>query len=298
MPAIAFRVALAVVWLALLVILASVFHSSRSAAPSCDSLRHSMITLREKELWDALGCDAVFMPNMSDLRAAVAARGPSSVVSLARREQDGPPLEPILAIAVYMSSVHTGSHAPFSSRVGYHVDSAALPAVKLLSSLAWTLQPGFRYVVYLGYDYGDPVYDAWDAFGAGTSGHTPDVLCQLLRNATMHLVAQQISVACVGVGFRNTHASVSAAVNVLVLSAVSDGAQYVVAVPDDLVFMSPWPVDCVSTLLGFGPSNFGAVGMLCEDCPGTDKQTLQAPVVHASHVEIFGYYTPIELPWW
>jgi len=155
-------------------------------------------------------------------------------------------------------------------------------------SLERTLEEGFVYRVYVGYDVGDKFFDV--SGQESTIQRWFDDLFGPRRrqglNVTLHLRKLQNEVLKPGPVF-----------NALLKQAYDDGADFFYRVNDDSVFQTPvWATALRNFLVGFGPP-YGAVGPWC---PQGSVAILTHDFVHKTHLEIFEgvYYPPVFSDWY
>ena len=138
-----------------------------------------------------------------------------------------------------------------------------------LPSLLRTIEPGYLYGVYLGYDQGDPLLDR------------PGVELEMQRLWNTSLVSLKM--------FRyndTAHHNVWA-VNYISKEAYLDGYDYFFRVNDDSEFLAPdWTSRLVEALQR--NENFGAAGILDDANPRIWTHS----IVSRIHLEIFGFHFP------
>jgi hypothetical protein len=164
-------------------------------------------------------------------------------------------------------------------------DSMALYTISL-PSIAKTVECGFRYTVFVGYDAGDPFYDTvagaaalHDWFG---------------RHVERPLAERGISVAIEAVRVENNASKPGPVFNALARQAQTRDADFYYRVNDDTLMVTPWASAFVCALCSFGPP-YGVVGPV----ESIHTSILTHDFVHRTHLAIFDDYYPPQLSdWW
>jgi hypothetical protein len=185
---------------------------------------------------------------------------------------------PIIAILV-----------PTTSRGFRWKSITQVPVVRfLLPSIAKTVEAGFVFRVYIGYDLGDLYFDS-PVHIAGLAKIFKDEVeasCER-RSIRCELVLQ---------GFQNTVRKPGPMFNFLSASAIRDGADYVYRINDDTEFRTPWASAFTLQLANFNPPNLGVVGPTCKE---GNYRILTHDFVHKTHAYVFGvHYPPVLMDWW
>jgi hypothetical protein len=164
-------------------------------------------------------------------------------------------------------------------------DSMALFTLAL-PSIAKTVECGFRYTVFVGYDAGDPFYDT----GAG-AGALHDWFG---RHVATPLADRGISVAIEAVRVENHASKPGPVFNALARHAQARDADFFYRVNDDTLMVTPWASAFVCALCSFGPP-YGVVGPV----ESIRVDILTHDFVHRAHLAIFDDYYPPDLSdWW
>lgn len=276
-----------------------IYHTA-ATTPTCAALRDHIGTVREQRLWVSMHCEAQFTVPALEIAAAVAARPPHQRLSTG--EGNGTAAggeQEVVALIVRLSTATLWPEEGGPARVGFRVPLASTPIARLFTSLAATLETGFRYRVYAVWDAGDEVYDGvGKVTGQGIGGHatTHDALSALFDSVVAGPCgAKGIPAAFIGLSFPNRLGSEGPCVNYGVGSAVSDGADYVMYMPEEYVFKTAWAAAMVADLTGMSPSRLGVTSTHCPGCPGNDKETLNTPMVHRTHFDAFPTFWPPSL---
>jgi len=157
----------------------------------------------------------------------------------------------------------------------------------LLPSFVRTVEEGFEYWFYLGYDKGDPWLDDPDHLNqvrGWFDTHVADTLRK--RNIVAKLVLST---------WENPYRKPGPAFNHVTGVAYADGATWIYRINDDQTFDTPWARAFVDTLLGMGPP-YGVVGPACGQGA---THILVVDFVHRTHHEIFPtHYPPALMAWW
>eukprot|EP01031_Cornospumella_fuschlensis_P030874 gene30874-37310_t len=158
----------------------------------------------------------------------------------------------------------------------------------LLPSLMRTLDCGFRYEYYLGYDQGDVYYD--DASGM------EEVKAWINKNIKQPLARRQISFEFRAVRVHNTVQKPGPVFLEMARAAYKNGAAYFYRINDDTELLGTWPRAFVRTLESLG-SPYGVVGPLCNQ---GNERILTHDFVHRVHMDVFemNYYPPELTDWW
>ena len=157
----------------------------------------------------------------------------------------------------------------------------------LLPSFVRTVEPGFEYWIYIGYDKGDPWLDNDDHL-------------DLLRNwfashVTKPLAQRDITCKLVFSTWVNPYRKPGPAFNHVTGVAYADGATFLYRINDDQSFDTPWAKAMVDTLMEMGPP-YGVVGPACGQGA---THILVVDFVHRTHHEIFPtHYPPSLQAWW
>lgn len=92
---------------------------------------------------------------------------------------------------------------------------------------------------------------------------------------------------------RVDHGYVTHIWNILAKRAYDEGYDYLIQCGDDIVFETPgWLEECIAALGNSG--NVGVAGPTDRN----NRRLLTQTVVHRTHIDIFGFYFPPEIPNW
>lgn len=158
----------------------------------------------------------------------------------------------------------------------------------LLPSFALTAECGFRYVVAMAYDRGDPFYDSapgrekvhnWFNANIQEPFEKANVDVELILAETDNQVKKPGPAFTAGTK-----------------AAFEAGADWFYRVNDDTEFLDPWARKFTLGLESLGPP-YGVVGPKCHRC---NSRILVHDFTHRTHMEIFaGHYYPPQLSdWW
>jgi hypothetical protein len=163
------------------------------------------------------------------------------------------------------------------------------PLVKiLLSSMERTLEAGFEYRVYVGFDAGDLFFD--------DDARRAELAAWVSANLEGKAATRGIDLKLVTVRFLNVLRKPGPIFNFLTAAAFADGADFVYRINDDTEFRTPFASALTNALKGFQPPYLGVVGPTCAD---GNKKILTHDFVHRTHYHIFQTYYPIQLTdWW
>jgi hypothetical protein len=158
----------------------------------------------------------------------------------------------------------------------------------LLPSLVRSIDCGFRYQYYLGYDVGDPFYDSEKGLKEVTEWFE--------KNVEKPLKEKSVSLSLQLVKVKNTVKKPGPVFIEMARAAHSNGASYFYRVNDDTEFIHNWPTIYVRTLLSLQVP-YGVIGPLCNH---GNERILTHDFVHRLHMEIFegNYYPPELSDWW
>jgi hypothetical protein len=164
-----------------------------------------------------------------------------------------------------------------------------VPVVRfMLPSIAKTVEPGFIFRVYIGYDLGDLYFD--------NPVHIAELAKIFRDNVEDSCKRRYIACQLILQGFQNMLRKPGPMFNFLSASALSDGADYVYRVNDDTEFRTPWASALTLRLASFNPPNVGVVGPTCKE---GNYRILTHDFVHKTHAYIFGvHYPPVLMDWW
>lgn len=156
----------------------------------------------------------------------------------------------------------------------------------LLPTFVNTVDPGFEYWFYIGYDKGDPWLD--------NEAHL-DVARQFFQRWVTDVLAKRGIVAkLVFSTWDNPSHKPGPAFNFVTGVAYADGATYIYRVNDDQSFDSPWARAMVDALQAMGPP-YGVVGPACGQGA---THILVVDFVHRTHHDIFPLHYPPSLVAW
>jgi hypothetical protein len=164
-------------------------------------------------------------------------------------------------------------------------DSMALFTLAL-PSIAKTVECGFRYTVFVGYDAGDPFYDTTAGLAALHDWFG--------RHVEAPLAERGFSVAIEAVRIDNPSSKPGPVFNALARHAQARDVDFFYRVNDDTLMVTPWASAFVCALCSLGPP-YGVVGPVESVMVGI----LTHDFVHKTHLAIFDDYYPPELSdWW
>ena len=181
-------------------------------------------------------------------------------------------------IAVLLSS--TAKNVATPSVVNMALFTISLP------SLAKTVECGFRYTVFLGYDDGDTFFDTPAGLETLRSWFHDNVRAPLHKGG--------IDIDLTPVRVDNPGSKPGPAFNAVARRAQSAAADFFYRINDDTLLLTPWAGAFACTLCSLGPP-YGVVGPV-ESVRG---DILTHDFVHAMHLDIFREYYPAFLTdWW
>lgn len=122
----------------------------------------------------------------------------------------------------------------------------------LFPSLVKTVEPGFEYWIYVGYDKGDPWLD--------DAGHLAMARTWFNENVGKPLLYRDIICKLVFTTFENNFRRPGPAFNFATGVAYADGATWIYRINDDQHFETPWAKIMTDTLMAMGPP-YGVVGV-------------------------------------
>jgi len=249
-------------------------------------------TPSQKKQWGDMACDCHYESGWNDMclsgfpphvhnttvwrgieEAAHSREGDERIVS-----PHGTPAMPIIAVTVGTTS---------RSFRWSKLDESPLFGI-LLPSIARTLEKGFEYRVYVGYDTGDLFYDNADRIAEANAWAKEHVETPAREKG--HVVTVKF------VSFLNILRKPGPMFNFLAACAFGDGADYVYRVNDDTELRTIWAGAFVTALANMQPANLGVVG---PKCPEGNYRILTHDFVHRIHKDIFKVYYPVVLTdWW
>jgi len=154
-----------------------------------------------------------------------------------------------------------------------------------LPSIAKTVECGFRYSVFIGYDAGDPFYDA-------AAGETA-LVAWFERHVHNPLQDRAIHIELVPVRVANPDQKPGPVFNAVAQRARSADADFFYRINDDTMMLTPWTAAFACALCSLGPP-YGVVGPVETE----HDDFLTHDFVHRTHVDIFGDYYPPSLSDW
>ena len=167
-------------------------------------------------------------------------------------------------------------------------DNMALFTVSL-PSIAKTVECGFRYTVFVGYDAGDAFFDS--PVGVDT------LTTWFQRHVRNPLQKEGIDVDLVPVRVDNPSSKPGPVFNAVALQAQSAAVDFFYRINDDTLMVTPWAGAFACSLCSLGPP-YGVVGPV-ESLRGSILPILTHDFVHAMHLDIFHEYYPGFLTdWW
>ena len=178
---------------------------------------------------------------------------------------------------------------PTTSRGFRWMKITQAPVVRfMLPSIAKTVEPGFIFRIYIGYDIGDLYFDS-PVHIAG--------LAQIFQDEVEESCKRRyIRCELILQGFQNTLCKPGPMFNFLSASAISDGADFVYRVNDDSELRTSWASAFTLKLASFNPPNVGVVGPTCKE---GNEGILTHDFVHKTHAYIFSvHYPPLLMDWW
>jgi len=238
-----------------------------SGFPGLSQLRHKEqipFSITAEGIWDAVHRRP---------REIVALRNATLVQTAEQRAE-----HPIIAVLV-----------PCTSR-GFRWKSLSnVPVVRFLfPSLVKTVETGFIFRVYLGFDLGDLYFD--------NPVRIADLAKTFEEEVAKPTRQQGVSIELILEGFQNSLRKPGPMFNFLSASALQDGADYVYRVNDDTEFRTLWASSYVLQLATFNPPNVGVVGPTCKE---GNYRILTHDFVHKTHAYIFStHYPPVLMDWW
>ncbi len=181
-------------------------------------------------------------------------------------------------IAILLGSTSRGVSDPSTSNLALFTLS--------LPSIAKTVECGFCYSIFLGYDVEDPFYDSH----AGS-----DALLVWFQNEVRRPLEERgILVDLVPVRIPNPEGKPGPAFNAVAERAHAAGADFFYRSNDDTLLLTPWASAFVCALCSLGYP-FGVVGPVENHRP----DILTCDFVHKTHFDIFDDYYPTQLnTWW
>ena len=157
----------------------------------------------------------------------------------------------------------------------------------LFPSFTRTLDPGFEYWFYLGYDRGDPWLD--------NEEHLEQTRRYFEKNVAGELKKRDIVCKLVISTWENPFRRPGPAFNHVTGVAYADGATWLYRINDDQYFESPWAAEMVKALEEMGYP-YGVVGPACGQGA---THILVVDFVHRTHHQIFPtHYPPSLQAWW
>ena len=156
----------------------------------------------------------------------------------------------------------------------------------LLPSFAATVEEGFEYWFYIGYDLGDPWFD--------NAEHLQLAREFFQKWVTAPLAKKKIVAKLVLATWNNTYHKPGPAFNYVTAVAYQDGATYIYRINDDQRFETPWAHLFVDALQAMGPP-YGVVGPACAQGA---THILVVDFTHRMHHEIFLTHYPHSLLSW
>ncbi|MDP1603027.1 MAG: hypothetical protein Q8M03_07150, partial [Legionella sp.] len=191
--------------------------------------------------------------------------------------EKAPPKGEMIRIAIL---VPTHSHSIYPDIKSSPIFAHLLPSLNLF------LEPQYEYCLYVAHDKNDLPY-------------------QSQHNSIYHEIAMAfleethnkgLHTHLIFLDFDNTQHGPGPAMNYIALSAHADGADYFFRINDDTELKNHFTSKFIATLLSFNPPNLGVVGPLCRQ---GNTAILTHDFVHSTHIDIFGYYYPVQLTdWW
>ena len=196
---------------------------------------------------------------------------------------------PAGAGAALVAPSSAGGTIAAAGRARAHNTASQAAFLYALPSLVRTAQPGFRYVVVMGYDRGDPWYDTprgWAEVEGWFERRVRGTLAERNITATLH-----------GVRVDNTLKKPGPVFNEMARVAYGDPirADYFFRLNDDTELTTRWARPFTRALRRLG--NVGVVG---PDHTGGNRHILTHDFVHRTHMDIFApsYYPPELVDWW
>lgn len=157
--------------------------------------------------------------------------------------------------------------------------TAALP------SIAKTVECGFRYSIFLGYDAGDAFYDE----PAGQES----IMAWFDQHVRQPLQKGGIDIDLVPVRVDNPTSKPGPVFNAAARQARGVGADFFYRINDDTLLLTPWAGAFACTVCSLGPP-YGVVGPV----ESVRSDILTHDFVHAMHLDIFDDYYPTQLTDW
>jgi len=157
----------------------------------------------------------------------------------------------------------------------------------LLPSFVRTIDPGFEYWFYLGYDVGDPWLDQPEHLQAVTAWFEQHVIqpAKAEKGITVKLVTTR---------FENKWKKPGPAFIHTTGVAYADGATYLYRINDDIRFDTPWAKTFVDELQAMG-APYGVVGPVCHEGA---THILVVDFTHRTHHDIFPQHYPFSFTSW
>ena len=155
-----------------------------------------------------------------------------------------------------------------------------------LPSIAKTVECGFRYTVFLGYDAGDAFFDLPTGVETLNAWFQDHVRRPLLEGG--------IDIDLIPVRVQNPSSKPGPVFNAVALQAQSATIVFFYRINDDTLMLSPWAGAFACSLCSLGPP-YGVVGPV----ESVRADILTHDFVHAMHLDIFHEYYPGFLTdWW
>lgn len=176
---------------------------------------------------------------------------------------------------------------PITSRIGngsqhaqtlVHNATHPVPLLPFMQSLEPTLESDrFEYRLYLGFDFGDPL---WDSTKTRTE----------FESVVSHMPIRIRWIRLYGSGNQITLAH-----NTITKTVYAEGCEYIVFSNDDLVFHTRnWTSKGVEQLLNYDVPNFGMVGFRDRREPMHMYPTFH--MTHRNHMTVFDEFSPVYCP--
>lgn len=156
----------------------------------------------------------------------------------------------------------------------------------LIPSMVRTIEPGFEYWLYLGYDFNDPWLD---------NAKNLEIIREWYQNhAVEPAKARGLHTRIVFGAYNNTYRKPGPAFNFLTELAFQDGATYLWRINDDQEIQTRWAQPLVDALTALGPP-YGVVGPLVAE---GNTMILTTDFTHRTHHIIFNRHYPHSLQAW